>query len=110
MRKVRFTDCSSAWHRVTVNAGFQDEAMQVQQDFPPLLRGVLQGLRILLVEDAPDSSYLLTRFLGVAGAIVETAEDGAEAVSKANHLLHDVIFMDIQMPIMDGFTATRILR
>lgn len=76
----------------------------------PLVKEGLKGMCILLVEDAPDSRHLLERFLVVAGAMVDTAEDGAEALVLADIARHDVILMDIQMPVMDGFVATRALR
>lgn len=66
----------------------------------------LSGIRVLLVEDSPDNQFLIKRFLSLAGAIVETANDGQEGIVKATAASFDVILMDIQMPIMDGHQAT----
>jgi signal transduction histidine kinase/ActR/RegA family two-component response regulator len=70
----------------------------------------LTGVRVLLAEDAPDSQLLIERFLRIEGAEVDLAEDGAEAVKKATANHYDVILMDIQMPILDGYGATAALR
>ena len=70
----------------------------------------LSGVRLLLAEDAPDSQLLIERFLRIEGAEVDLAEDGAEAVKKATANDYDVILMDIQMPILDGYGATAALR
>ena len=70
----------------------------------------LSGVRLLLAEDAPDSQLLIERFLRIEGAEVDLAEDGAEAVKKATAKDYDVILMDIQMPILDGYGATAALR
>ena len=70
----------------------------------------LSGVRILLAEDAPDSQLLIERFLRIEGAEVDLAEDGAEAVKKATATNYDVILMDIQMPVLDGYGATAALR
>jgi len=71
--------------------------------------------RILLVEDGPDNQRLISAFLRKAGAKVALAENGRDAVdmalaAAADGIPFDVILMDIQMPVMDGLTATRILR
>ena len=71
--------------------------------------------RVLLVEDGPDNQRLLTTFLRNAGAEVVVAENGQEAVDKAWAAKNEgrpfgVILMDMQMPVMDGLTATRVLR
>jgi len=70
----------------------------------------LEGLRILLVEDAADIRLLVARVLGLAGAVVDTAVDGQEAIEKALSRPFDVILMDIQMPLVDGYAATSALR
>ncbi len=71
--------------------------------------------RILLAEDGRDNQRLITLYLSRAGATVEIAEDGSEAVAKATSALaagdpHDLVLMDMQMPSMDGYTATGKLR
>jgi signal transduction histidine kinase/CheY-like chemotaxis protein/PAS domain-containing protein len=71
--------------------------------------------RVLLVEDGPDNQRLLTVFLRKAGAEVALAENGQAAVDKALAALaagqpFGVILMDLHMPVMDGLTATRLLR
>jgi CheY-like chemotaxis protein len=70
----------------------------------------LKGYRILVVDDARDNQILLDRFLTIEGAYVETANNGVTAVQKALADSFDIVLMDIQMPIMDGYTATQKLR
>jgi signal transduction histidine kinase/ligand-binding sensor domain-containing protein/DNA-binding response OmpR family regulator/HPt (histidine-containing phosphotransfer) domain-containing protein len=72
------------------------------------------GIRVLLVEDNEVNQQVATELLESAGAVVTIANHGGEAVKlltekdKANSF--DVVLMDLQMPDMDGFTATRLLR
>jgi two-component system, sensor histidine kinase and response regulator len=72
------------------------------------------GVRILLVEDNEMNQQVATELLESAGAIVTVANHGREAVDllTANHQAppYDVVLMDIQMPVMDGLTATKLLR
>jgi len=66
--------------------------------------------RILLVEDGRDNQRLLRMQLGDAGAAVVSAENGQIAVDLATTQPFDLILMDMQMPVMDGYTATIELR
>ena len=70
----------------------------------------LKGIRVLLAEDSLDNRELIQTVLRIAGAEVETAENGREAVEKAEAAAFDLILMDVNMPEMNGFTATRLLR
>ena len=70
----------------------------------------LDGVRVLLVDDFEDNRLLYTHLLSKLGAHVELAADGNEAVTKAMNTPYDIILMDVQMPIMNGYEATSILR
>jgi len=75
----------------------------------------LDGYRILLAEDGPDNQRLIAFVLRKAGAEVAVASDGKRAMESALAARdegnpYDTILMDMQMPIMDGYEATRALR
>jgi PAS domain S-box-containing protein len=70
----------------------------------------LDGVKILLVEDGLDNRVLVGRILSVAGAEVDTASNGKEALDKVNDKNYDILLMDLQMPVMDGYEATSTLR
>ncbi len=70
----------------------------------------LPPVRVLLVEDGSTNRKLISLVLRRAGAQVTTAENGEIAVNIASKESFDVILMDMQMPVMDGYTATRKLR
>ncbi|MCK4660810.1 MAG: response regulator, partial [Phycisphaerae bacterium] len=74
-------------------------------DHRPTLHG-----RILVVDDGETNRKLITLVLRRAGLKVTTAENGRIAVDLATTDPFDVILMDMQMPVMDGYTATRALR
>jgi two-component system cell cycle response regulator DivK len=63
--------------------------------------------KILVVDDTEDNRQILRDLLGMAGYDLIEAQDGAEAVAKAAEHRPDLILMDIQMPVMDGYEATR---
>lgn len=65
---------------------------------------------ILSVEDIAENQVLMTRKLKRAGYTVLTAENGVEALQIAREEPIDLILMDLEMPVMDGFQATRILK
>ena len=66
--------------------------------------------RVLLVEDHPDTSDIIQRELHIVGYDVLIAEDGQQAVTFAAHLVPDVIVMDMMLPKLDGFEATKRIR
>lgn len=70
----------------------------------------LKGLKILLAEDGPDNRILITRMLQMNGADVASVDNGRDVIDKALEGDYDLILMDIQMPIMNGYDATKSLR
>ncbi len=70
------------------------------------------GKRILLVEDIPINSEILLAFLEPTRAQVDLAENGLEAVEILQERggIYDLVLMDVQMPVMDGFSATKVIR
>jgi CheY-like chemotaxis protein len=69
-----------------------------------------KNITILIVEDEPQNRKLFRDVLQYRGYTVLEAVDGREGIALAREHLPDLILMDIQMPVMDGIAATRILK
>lgn len=106
---------------ITVSTGLDGafEVLEQEGDFKPsdsgsaaeeMANNPLSGLKILVVDDAEDNQVLISRFLKLAGAAVECAGNGQEGVQQATGGGFDVVLMDVQMPVLDGYEATRTLR
>ncbi|HNB42924.1 MAG TPA: response regulator [Burkholderiaceae bacterium] len=70
----------------------------------------LKGCRALVVEDNELNRQVAAELLAALGLAVDTAENGAVALERVGQQTYDVVLMDMQMPVMDGLSATRALR
>lgn len=80
---------------------------------PPAAPAPVNGarpLRVLLVEDSPDNQLLVRSYLKHTEHRLDVADHGAIAIEKFKNGHYDIILMDMQMPVMDGYTATRAIR
>ena len=66
--------------------------------------------QILIVDDNPNNLYLVRFLLEHEGFNVDEVYDGQQAVNAAAAKIYDLILMDVQMPVMDGLTATRLIK
>jgi PAS domain S-box-containing protein len=108
---VRSTPNQGSCFKITIDSGNPEELPSAGEIIDsPLKPQSLKNLRVLLAEDQPDNEELITHFLKEAGAVVDVARDGGEALTLANSGKYAVILMDIQMPVMDGYEVTRRLR
>lgn len=71
---------------------------------------ILHGRRVLLVEDSKLNQLVAIGLLKETGVQVDVADNGAIAVQKVHEADYDIVLMDMQMPVMDGLTATRAIR
>ncbi|HYD76554.1 PAS domain-containing hybrid sensor histidine kinase/response regulator [Ramlibacter sp.] len=79
-------------------------------DAAPALLGAIRGSRVLVVEDNEINQMVAMEMLHQAGMQVEVAENGQIALEKVQAGYYDLVFMDMQMPVMDGVTATQEIR
>jgi CheY-like chemotaxis protein len=68
-----------------------------------------RGLRILVVDDNEDAANTMSALLEFQGHRTSTADNGLEAVRKATRARYDVVLLDLNMPVMDGFQAAAAL-
>lgn len=71
---------------------------------------VLRGRKVLVVDDIAVNRLLLQAMLRAEGMVVELACDGLEAVRRVESEAFDLVLMDLSMPVMDGYQATRAIR
>jgi CheY-like chemotaxis protein len=67
-------------------------------------------VRILLVEDNAFNQQVISEILAESGLLVDTANNGLEALRQLDMQRYDAVLMDIQMPVMDGYTACQLIR
>ncbi|MBF0097317.1 MAG: response regulator [Magnetococcales bacterium] len=84
------------------------ESLDPVQTPPPVL--ITRALTILLAEDSEDNQILVQAFLKQTPHRLLIANNGAEALQIAQQEPIDLLIMDVQMPVMDGYTATQLLR
>ncbi|WP_374659663.1 PAS domain S-box protein [Inhella sp.] len=70
----------------------------------------LAGMRLLVVEDNPNNQQVAQELLQLEGATVLLADDGEQALALLREQSFDAVLMDMQMPVMDGLSATRAIR
>ena len=70
----------------------------------------IRGARVLLVEDNEINQQVATELLEQSGMVVTVAENGQKGLEAAQSFAYDLVFMDMQMPVMDGYLATKEIR
>ena len=101
---------SRFWFRIPLLAGQEQAAVTVQ---PIDVRAALanrRGARILLAEDNMVNQEVALALLEEVGLRADVAANGAEALRLIQDIAYDLVLMDVQMPIMDGYAATRAIR
>ena len=99
--------------RDTLMTAIGQKQAEQENNILPTANSDFRGRCILLVEDNELNSEIAVEILNEYGFLVDTAENGAEAVEKVTNSTpgnYDLVLMDVQMPVMNGYEATKQLR
>ncbi len=102
MRSKARASRARAWRRVRCMISMRPESVPEKR--------TVRALRVLLAEDNPINQRLTLRLLEKRGHTVVAAADGVEALEALDREAFDLVLMDVQMPRMDGFQVTAIVR
>jgi len=100
-------------HNRTVPETVSIDKMELESEEPVegiIESGMLRPLKILLVEDSEDNILLVQAFLKKTPFEVVVARNGIEAIQQFKSDVFDIVLMDMQMPVMDGYSATKEIR
>ena len=86
------------------------DALEEEVEAEPEVLELDAPLRLLVVEDVAVNRELIAALLHPFDVVIETAENGEQALAKVRDQDFDLVLMDVQMPVMDGLTATRAIR
>lgn len=100
------------WFQIPYEATVARDERYSGEEGPEEIAARLTGIRILLVEDNPFNQMVAVDTLKelISDIKIEVAENGQEAIDYLSEHNVDIVLMDINMPVMDGFEATRLLR
>jgi signal transduction histidine kinase/DNA-binding response OmpR family regulator/HPt (histidine-containing phosphotransfer) domain-containing protein len=102
---------SALFNLIAEALGIQQQAMKTADSIRgPISAAPSRLLRVLLAEDTPANQKLVTYVLSKRGHAVEVAQNGQQALDAVCQQDFDVVLMDVQMPVMDGFAATQAIR
>jgi len=101
---------STFWFTLPAPVAAEGEAAGKSRGHAKAGQALLRPLRILLVDDAPANRELIAALLSPFDVQVIEAANGVLGVDAAAQARFDIILMDLQMPVMDGLTATRTIR
>jgi CheY-like chemotaxis protein len=113
--RMRVSSTPGAGSRFSFNVRFgvrgADEG-DVQKTMPSIDLSSVRSLplRLLVVEDSSDNRLLIQALLKDSKCRIDIAQNGAQAVDAVRATRYDVVLMDVEMPVMDGYTATRAIR
>jgi PAS domain S-box-containing protein len=116
IKPIRRADLFEALNRALGAGGASSQLISpaerdgVHSTFGSDVLAEMRPLRILLAEDSRDNRLLVQAYFKKTPHIIDEAEDGAAAVEKFRTGIYDLVLMDIEMPIMDGYSATRAIR
>ena len=102
---------STFWFTASLGKGTAKEREEGDQGAALMEKlAALKGALILLVEDNEFNQQIAMELLSDAGFKIEVAENGQQALEKLDKQTYDIVLMDMQMPVMDGVTATKEIR
>jgi CheY-like chemotaxis protein len=101
---------SNLFNVIAEALGIQQQATKSSSVSTALSETPSRLLRVLLAEDTPANQKLVTYIVGKRGHTIEVVQNGQQALETVGQKDFDVVLMDVQMPVMDGFQATQAIR
>ena len=108
LRRPQLAACISRVMSLQPGAAMEAPRTGPATSAPPPVRAA--GPKVLLVEDNPVNREVAVGMLESLGCLTETADNGRSAVEATSTVAYDAVFMDCQMPVLDGLSATREIR